>query len=421
MNEKVDIVIKCGRLIDGTGAEPVEDGVIVIQGTKIAKVGTVNELKLPQDATFIDASDKTVMPGLIDSHLHLYGMVTDDFLKEMYVRDEEVGIVKTVFDVQDLLKAGFTTVKDCGSKGGLYVKKALQEPWASARMQAPRIITAGYVTLSQTFGHADAHFFPLEYAKKENPGICDGVPECIQKARLALREGADFIKIMASGGVLSQRDRPEHTQFTLNELKAIVREAEKVGTFVTAHCQGTEAIKLSIKAGVKTIDHAFYPDEEGLTLAKANNVIFVPTLSISHQINTGGIEAGYPEWGVRKSRESWEEVCKNIERAHKAGVPIAAATDFCGSELLKHGTNAMELELLVKECGFTPMDAIVSATQNGAKACGLEHQIGTLEADKLADLLIVDGDPLQDISILQDHAKIKGVMKEGVMEVNRGL
>ncbi len=221
---------------------------------------------------------------------------------------------------------------------------------------------------------------------------------------------------------MSQRDRPEYTQFTLEEIKAIVREAEKVGTFVTAHCQGTETIKLSIQGGIRTSEHAFYPDEEAIEMALEKDVAFVPTLSISQQIIRGGVEAGYPSWAVEKAEEAWEESCKTVERSHRAGVPICAATDFCGSPLLKFGQNAMELELLVDKCHFKPMEAIVAATRNATQyACNLGDKIGPVEENKLADIIIVDGDPLKDIALLQDVEEVEMVMKNGVIEVDRRL
>ena len=417
------IVIKGGNLIDGTGAKPKKNSVVVVEGARITAVGKEGEVKIPKKAkkTEIDASGKTVMPGLIDSHLHLIGMKTDRILEEEFVRPPQLGLIKSVYDAVDLLEAGFTTVKDCGGFG-IYLKRAVAE----GTTRGPRILSAGY-TLSQTAGHGDTHFVPVEWvdarvSKRGMSLLCDGVAECIKAARYALREGADFIKVMASGGVMSMIDRPEHTQFTLEELKAIVEEARHVGKFVTAHCQGTEAMKNSIIAGVKTIDHAFYPDDEVIEMAKKRkDVVFVPTLSINWRIVTGGEKAGYPPWAVAKGKEVWEITKKNIARLYRAGLTIASATDFCGSLLLKQGDNAMELELLVKHCGFKPMDAIVAATGNGAKACGLENEIGTIEKGKLADMIIVDGDPVKDIKVLQDKNKIKMVMKEGKIEVNRGI
>jgi imidazolonepropionase-like amidohydrolase len=331
-----------------------------------------------------------------------------------------LGLIKSAFDAADLLDAGFTTVKDCGGFG-IYLKRAMQE----GTIRGPRILSSGYV-LSQTAGHGDIHFVPIEFVdarttKRGTSLLCDGVSECIKAARYAIREGADFIKICTSGGVMSMVDRPEHTQFTLEEIKAVVQEARHVGKFVTAHCQGTEAMKNSITAGVKTIDHAFYPDDEVIDMAKKRkDVVFVPTLSIASRIITGGEEAGYPSWAVAKGKEVWKTMVKNIAKLYKAGLTIASATDFVGSPLLKMGTNAMELELLVKHCGFKPMDAIVAATKNGAKACGLENVTGTIEDGKFADLIVVDGDPLKDVKILQDKNKIKMVMKEGKIEAKRG-
>jgi imidazolonepropionase-like amidohydrolase len=421
--EKEIIVIKGGNLIDGTGAKPLKNSVVVIEGARITAVGKEGDVDIPKRArkTEVDASKKTVMPGLIDSHLHLVGMKTDRILEEELVRPQQLGLIKSVYDAVDLLEAGFTTVKDCGGFG-IYLKRAIAE----GTTRGPRILSAGYV-LSQTGGHGDAHYIPVEWvdarvSKRGMSLLCDGTEECIKAARFAIREGADFIKICTSGGVMSMIDRPEHTQFTLEEIKAIVEEARHVGKFVTAHCQGTEAMKNSITAGVKTIDHAFYPDDEVIGMAKKKkDVIFVPTLSINWRIVTEGEKAGYPPWAVTKGKEVWEITIKNIAKLYKAGLTIASATDFVGSPLLKMGTNAMELELLIKHCGFKPMDAIIAATRNGAKACGLENEIGMIEKGKLADIIIVDGDPLKDIKVLQDKNKIKMVMKEGKIEVKRGV
>ncbi|MCR6693101.1 MAG: amidohydrolase family protein, partial [archaeon YNP-LCB-003-016] len=223
----------------------------------------------------------------------------------------------------------------------------------------------------------------------------------------------------ATSGVMSMRDRPEHTQFSLEEMKVIVEEARKVGTFVTAHAQGTEGIKMAILAGIKTIDHGIYLDDEAVKMMKERNVILVPTLSIVNQIVTRGREVGIVEWGLAKAMEAFESHLKSVRKAYEAGVKIAVGTDFGGPELWKLGTNAMELELLVDKVGFKPMDAIVSATKISAEACGLEKKIGTIEAGKLADIIVVNGNPLEDIRVLRDVRNVKMVLKEGKIEVNK--
>jgi imidazolonepropionase-like amidohydrolase len=419
--EKTVTVIKNGRLIDGTGSEPVDGSVIVVSGGRIVEAGAPKDVEIPDHAIVVDAAGKTVMPGLIDSHLHLSGDKTSNFLYEEMVVPAGVKLIRASTHAKLLLEAGYTTVKDCGGINAVYIRKAIEE----GTIAGPRILAAGHA-LSQTFGHGDTHFMPIESADtRRSPKawglLCDGVDECIKAARYAFREGADFIKVMTSGGVLSERDKPEHSQFTVEEIKAIVGVAKSVGSFVTAHCQSTQGMHNSIEAGVKTIDHAFYPDEWVMENGKKNNTIFVPTLSIMKRINDNGVEAGFPEWGVRKCREATPLVLKNIAKLREAGCTIASGTDFSGSDLTKMGTNALELELLVKLCGFSPMEAIVSSTLNGAKACGLENQLGSIQKGKLADIIIVDGDPLTNVAVLQDQQRIRMVIFEGRICVNRGL
>jgi len=420
MRNEVKAII-CGRLIDGSGNPQKFNQVVLIEGSLIKDVGEEGEVRIPEGAKIIDASDKTVMPGLIDAHIHFLGMKTDRWIEEQVAQASQLGLIRSVIDARKLLEAGYTTVRDCGSINGLYIREAIKEGIISG----PRVLAAGFI-LSQTFGHVDIHYLPLEWvdARKTKRGytlICDGVSECIKAARYALRQGADFIKICTTGGVLSMNDRPEYTQFTLKEIKAIVEEAAHVGRFVSSHSMGTEGIKNAIKGGVKVIEHAWYPDDDAIRLAKEKGVIFVPTLSYDLQIIRKGEEAGYPSWAVEKEKEAWDQVVKNIAKAHKEGVIMASGTDFVGSPISRMGTNCMELELLVKYCGFTPMEAIVAATANGAEACGLKRKIGTIEPGKIADIIVVDGDPLKDIRILQDVNKIKLVMKDGKKQVDRGL
>lgn len=419
MSGKNVLVIKGATLIDGTGAKPVKDAVVVVEDSKIVDVG--KGVDVPRGAKVVDVAGKTVMPGLIDSHMHFMGMKTDKFVEEQFVTPPGVSLLRASKDAEALLEAGFTMVKDCGGPNALYLKRAIAE----GTIRGPRILASGFA-LSQTFGHGDTHFLPIDWvdtrtSKGGHGLLCDGVDECMKAARYALREGADFIKVCTTGGVMSERDRPEHTQFTIDEIKAIVEVARFAGTFVTAHCQGTEGMHNSIIGGIKTIDHAFYPDDEAIKMAKEKDVIFVPTLSIMYKIDTQGKEAGMPEWGVRKCLEAWDTCIKNIRKIHDAKAKVAMGTDFCGSPLMKMGTNAMELQLLMEYSGFTAMDAIVAATKGGSEACGLGDKLGTVEKGKFADVIVVDGDPLKDVKILQNKENVRLVVKNGKVEVNRGL
>jgi len=403
-----------GRIFDATGSQPYL-GTIIVKDGIISDVGTSGSITIPEDAEIIDLNGKTVLPGLIDAHMHLTGFKTGDMVKEPLITPLGVFFARAVNDARALLEAGFTTVGDAGSIVGLHLKYAINE----GSIVGPRIIAAGPV-LSQTFGHGDTHYFPVEWVdirttKKLTPFmslICDGVGECRKAARYALREGADYIKIMATGGVLSEKDRPEYVQFSFDEIKAIVEEAEHAKRFVHAHAQGAEGIKNALKAGVKVIAHAIYMDEEGFEIAKEKDAVIVPTLAIVDKLLQVGKKVGIPEWGLKKSEEVYNIHIETIRKAYRAGVKIAAGTDFLGGPFTQ-GENALELKLLVDKIGMTPREAIISSTKNGAQAVGLADKIGTLEKGKLADLIVVDGDPLSDIEVLLDRDKIALVMKSG--------
>ena len=390
-------------------------GSVVVDDGKIVDVGSVGSVEVPKDAEVIDLGGMYLLPGLIDAHLHLVGMRTGDFVKEPLLTPYETFVARVVKDLEELIYSGFTTVGDAGSLIAVKVKQAVNE----GTIVGPRIVAAG-LTLSPTFGHGDTHYLPIEYVdfrttRKLTPLaslICDGVDECRKAARYALREDADFIKIMATGGVLSQKDRPEYRQFTLEEIKAIVDEARAAGRFVHAHAQGTEGIKNAILGGVKVIAHAIYIDEECSALAKDLDVVVVPTLSIVDRILAIGSKIGIPEWGLKKAEEANKAHISNIRKAYKLGVKIATGTDFCGGPL-RMGDNALEIKLLVEKVGMEPKEALIAATRVAAEAVGLKDKIGTIEKGKIADLIAVSGDPLSNLDILMSKDNIKLVIKEG--------
>ncbi|SFJ93892.1 metal-dependent hydrolase family protein [Thermoflavimicrobium dichotomicum] len=398
------IFLKGGNLIDGNGGEVLENAGVFIEGERISQVGPVNELKIPDDAEVIDTSGYTIMPGLIDAHMHLFG-VTSLNLAIAFLEPNEIQLGRALTDLPKLINAGFTSVRDVGSPISIYIKQLIQE----GLYHGPRIKTA-YNMLTQTAGHGDLHMLPPELNKNR---VCDGVDDCRKAAREQFRAGADFIKICSTGGVLSEKDDPRFSQFTIDEIRAIVYEAEAVGSFVASHAQGTQGIKNALIAGVKTIEHGIFIDDEGIELMLERDAILVPTLSIVHRLITEGEKHGVPEFGLRKSKEIYEIHKINMRKAYEAGVQMVIGTDFVGCSPVPHGENALELELFVNDLGFSPMEAIVAATKTAAKAMAMEDEIGTIEAGKYADILVVAGNPAENIKVLLDTNNIKKVFVGG--------
>lgn len=401
-----------GRVFDG---EEVFKGTVIVENGTITEVKKNSKAEIPQGATVVDLNGRFLMPGLIDAHLHLLGMRTGDFVKEPLVVPYETFVARAIADMRKLIEAGYTTVGDAGGLIAAKLKPAVEE----GTVVGPRIVAAG-LPLSPTFGHGDVHYLPTEWvdyrtSKKVRPLmslLCDGPDECRKAVRFALREDSDFIKIMATGGVLSQKDRPEHRQFTFEEVKAIVEEAGAYGRFVHAHAQGAEGIKNAINGGVKVIAHAIFIDEDGVEMAKKAGAIIVPTLSIVHRILEVGDKIGIPEWGLRKSREVYEAHVENIRNSYRKGAKIAAGTDFVGG-FFPMGKNSLEIKLLVEKVGMAPIEALRAATSVSAEAVGIGDKVGKIAPGYWADIIVVDGDPTEDPEVLLDPEKIVLVMKEG--------
>ncbi|MEM3387189.1 MAG: amidohydrolase family protein [Nitrososphaerales archaeon] len=394
-------VIRVGYLIDGKSA-PIRNAVIVVEGDKIKDVGRESEVSISDGAKEVDASRYTAIPGLIDAHLHLGSNGEPDLLKTLIRTPPDLITLKSLLHAQALLQAGFTTVRDCGEHNffAISLRMAIEQGY----FQGPTILACGKM-LSQTGGHGDFGIFNL--------GVCDGVDEVRKAARENLRAGADFIKVCASGGGGSPYDKMTDTQFTVDEIRAAVEEAKARGKRVAAHAMATQGIKNALLAGVYTIEHGCYLDDEGCSLMKERGAILVPTLTAAYQIVKHGVEGGIPEWSVKKTEEVVDAHVESVKKAHKAGVKIAAGSD-AGTPFNVHGENALELALLVERCGFTTWEAIRAATLVAAEAVGLSDQVGTIEAGKYADIVIVDGNPLDDIKVLQDKSRIKLVMRRGL-------
>jgi imidazolonepropionase-like amidohydrolase len=394
-------VIDCGTLVDGVSDEPISDGRVLVEDGRVVDAGPAEAVDAPDDAEHIDHSDATVIPGLIDAHLHLFGSRSMQEIDRIRLTSE-LGTARATADLRELLGAGFTSVRDVGSETGLALREAVDD----GTIPGPRVFTS-WRSLSQTGGHGDAHYLPYEWAtsKEAGAGLADGPAECRKEARKRIREGVDLIKIMTTGGVLSEKDAPDQSQFTDEEIQAFTEEAHRVGIPVASHAQGAPGIKSALRNGVDTIEHGFYIDQECLDLFEETGATFVPTLAIMHRLVTKGDEHGVPEYGLEKARNAREAHFDATQRAYEAGVPIALGTDFLGPELVPHGKNALEAELFVDEIGMSEHEAIVAGTATAAETVA-DDDIGTLEEGNHADIVAFEDCPLEDISNLHDPSAV---------------
>jgi len=391
-------------LIDGTGGTPVKEGVVIVEGEKITKIGSEGEIQIPSGAKKIDLGARTIMPGMIDAHAHIMG--TRSYSPaEFITTPHDLMVLRAAEDCFKLLKAGFTTVRDCGSGIALSLKRAIDD----GIMPGPKIYAAGR-PLSQTAGHGDIHYLPRDEVIKHGVLLCDGPDDCRRAAREALRDGADLIKVSTTGGVGSEKDNPWEAQFTVEEIKTITYEAHNVGKRVASHAQGASGVKNAIFGGVDTIEHGYLLDDECVELMLKHGTYFVPTFALV-EVYRKALEKPYdmPPWRLRKQKMCMEEMPKSLMKAYKAGVRIATGPDYFGPPLRAHGDNADELLAMVKY-GMKPTDVLVAATRNGAECIGIEDTAGTLTPGKTADIIAVEGNPLEDIQAVKSVAF---VMKKG--------
>lgn len=397
------IVIRAGRLLDVKTGKTLTNQTIVIQGDKIASVGA--DAQIPAGAQVIDLSNATVLPGLIDAHTHLtmnpnfgYSMLANSVARQALIGAHNARVT---------LEAGFTTVRNVGAFN--YSDVALRDAINAGDVPGPRMLVSG-PPLSITGGHCDNNLLPFE-DHATNPGVADGVEAVQHKTREIIKYGADLIKICATGGVLSHGDNPQASQYTLEEMKAIVADAHRLGRKVAAHAHGAQGIVWASEAGVDSIEHGSYIDDAGIAEMKKDGAYLVPTLYLMDWFFENAEKIGTPAELIAKGREVMPAARKNVARAFAAGVKVGFGTD---AAVYPHGLNAHEFAVMVK-LGMTPLGAIQAATVNDADLLGWPDKIGTIEAGKWADLIAVDGDPLADVSTLE---RVKFVMKGGEVVKN---
>jgi imidazolonepropionase-like amidohydrolase len=380
-------------------------------------MGGESSLDIPRGTRWIDASEQVLMPGLIDVHTHLLGVRSWNPLNWMLDFSSNLGLVRAVTDVKAYLEAGYTTIQDVGSRAAITLRNAVKE----GAIIGPRILAAGRI-ISQTAGHADAFMFlPAEIAYNIGIGrIADGADECRKAAREQIRDGADLIKICTTGGMLSEKDESTHWHFTLDEIEAITQEAHKTGRIVASHSSAWTGVENAIEGGVDVVFHAYWQDGKIRKMFLDKDIVFNPTLAIVGYMAEHGEKIGITEWATRKARQAREVQLDNFKECLRAGIQIAHGSDFMGSPMVEQGTNAKEL-VAMADAGMTPMQALLASTKVASKGVHMESKIGTVEAGKFADLLIVEENPLEHLQSMLDLQNIKMVMKEGRIYVDRGI
>ncbi|MFT3827017.1 MAG: amidohydrolase family protein [Chitinophagaceae bacterium] len=400
-------ILHCGKLIDVAKGETLSGWSIIIEGNKIVSV----ESGYKQAATgdkIIDLKNKTVMPGLMDMHVHLEDETSPTQYVDRFTQNPADYAFKSVVFAERTLMTGFTTVRDLGGSG---VNISLRNAINKKLVKGPRVYTAGK-SIATTGGHADpTNGYRKDLMGDPGPaaGVANGPDECMQAVRQRYKDGSDLIKITASGGVLSVAKSGENPQFTEAEIKAIVETAKDYGFKVAAHCHGAEAMKRAVRAGVNSIEHGTYMDDEVMQLMKQHGTYYVPTIIAGKSVGDSAKKPGYyPELVVPKALAIGPKIQSTFGKAYKAGVKIAFGTD---AGVYAHGKNWMEF-VYMTEAGMPAMEAIQAATVSAADLLGVSDILGSITTGKLADIIAIEGDPTKDI---QAMGRVKFVMKDGVV------
>jgi len=409
MEQNQFVAFSGGLLIDGIGSEPIPNSVLIVQGRQIRAVGKKDEIVIPSDCRVVDISGKSIMPGMFDCHCH-FTEITQDFTTKLFTH-KTVKIFQTAAVLRRLLQAGFTTVREAGILNDIGLKAAEQK----GLFESPRILMAGGI--GQIGGHFDEYYPSGTQLNLFNIEMCPGGVDAMRaSARKVLREGYDFVKVCATGGVVSPADEPDFTEWSPEELEVAVYEARARNKAVMAHCVGSKGTKNAIRAGIWSVEHGVMLDDEAVSLMVERGTFLVPTLFIIHEIAEHGKDMGLTPVSLAKAQGMKARHIASFQLALAAGVKIAVGTD--GIVDTHHGKNAKELELMVNY-GMTPLQAITAATKTSAQVCRIDSLVGTLVSGKEADLLVIDGNPLDDIRILQDPAYLLMVMKAGICYVDK--
>ena len=399
-------ILRPGRVLDVRTGELRANQAIVIEGEKVLQVEPASEVTAAAADATIDLPEATLLPGLIDMHTHL----TMDLNSLGY---SGLGISTAreaghgARNARRTLEAGFTTVRNVGAND--YADIALRDAINDGDVLGPRMVASG-PALSITGGHCDENLLPPAFHFFSS-GVADGIEAVQHRVREVIKYGADVIKVCATGGVLSKGDDPSASQFTREEMQAIVADAHRLGRRVAAHAHGAEGVRWASEAGVDSVEHGHLMDDAAIATLKKNGTYLVPTLFLTEYMQQNMERSEVPEFSKQKMRWIAGVAEQNAKKAFDAGVKVAFGTD---AAVYPHGLNAGEFHVYVK-LGMTPLRAIQTATVNAADLLGWSKQAGTIEAGKFADLIAVDGDPTRDVTILEH---VKFVMKGGVVYKN---
>jgi len=374
----------------------LEHATVLVEGERIVKLEE-GKVAIPNDAHKIPLDGLTLLPGFIDCHVHLCLDGSPDPMSASLVEPMTISVLRAADFARQTVMAGVTSVRDMGGKDGIDIglKQAIQ----SGLIPGPRMLVSGRL-ICMTGGHG------WQMGQE-----VDGPDEVRKAARDQIKAGADILKLMATGGVMTPAVEPGSEQLTEEELRAGIQEAHKAGKKTATHAMGTQGILNALRAGIDSIEHGVYLNEEAVSLMVKRNIPLIPTLSALYHILTKGVEAGIPSFAVEKTLMVKPFHLESVQMAREAGVHIAMGTD-AGTPFNAHGNNLGELERLV-ERGFTPMEALEAGTRIASEVLGLESQIGTIEVGKLADLVVVQGNPMDDVGVLLSEEAVHLVMQGG--------